>query len=190
MKLSKPVLLLTALLLSQPSSAREISGIKIPDSTKLAGQELVLNGGGIRTKFVFDIYIGALYLGTKTNDAKTAIGMPGPKRVLMHFLYDEVEKEKLTAGWTKGFENNLTEKEFIALKPRLMEFNALFSDAKEGDEVMLDYLPDKGTMVSINKQQKGAVAGEDFNHALLKVWLGDDPADGILKEGMLGNYDG
>jgi len=30
------------------------------------------------------------------------------------------------------------------------------------------------------------IPGEDFNRALLRIWLGDRPADGDLKRGMLG----
>ena len=166
-------------------AAREISGVSIAEQQTLAGQPLPLNGAGIRTKFVFDIYIGALYLPTKTREAKQAISIPGPKRVLMHILYDEVDKEKLTDGWTAGFENNLNDKAFDALKPRLAEFNKLFTSVKKGDQILLDYLPGTGTQVTINKQLKGSVPGEDFNQALLKVWLGDDPADSDLKEAML-----
>lgn len=183
----KVIVSLFAILISPVLNAREISGVNLPDQINLAGQALHLNGAGIRTKFVFDIYIGALYLPQKTKDIQQALTMPGPKRVLMHFLYDEVEKEKLTDGWNTGFENNLSDKDFAALKSRLQDFNNLFVTAGNGDQIILDYLPDAGTRVIINKQLKGAVPGEDFNRALLKVWLGEEPADEDLKAAMLGN---
>lgn len=169
------------------AQAKDISGLTLTEQLQLAGQTLTLNGAGIRSKFVFDIYIGALYLKLTTNDPQQAINMPGPKRVLMHFLYDEVEKQKLTDGWTEGFENNLTQQEFLKLKPRLDNFNSLFVTVKKGDEILLDYEPDKGTSVIINKQLTGTIKGEDFNRALLKIWLGDEPADSDLKSAMLGN---
>jgi len=175
------------LLLSPSLYAREIAGVHLADSISIGGQTLSLNGAGIRSKFVFDIYVGALYLTTKTSDAKQAINMAGPKRISMHFLYDEVEKEKLTDGWTDGFENNIDEKSFNALKPRLAEFNKLFVTVKKGDVIILDYTPQQGTSVTINGQLKGKVTGADFNQALLKVWLGNEPADEDLKEGMLGS---
>lgn len=112
--------------------------------------------------------------------------MPGQKRILMHFLYDEVAKEKLTDGWNDGFENNNTAEQFTTLKPRLGKFNAMFQTVKKGDVILLDYLPGIGTEVHINEQVKGTVLGEDFYQALLKVWLGDDPADDDLKNAMLG----
>lgn len=185
--LFKAIIPLIALIMSLNLNAREISGISLPEQIELAGQQLPLNGAGIRTKFIFDIYVGALYLPQKTKDVKQALSMAGPKRVLMHFLYAEVEKETLTDGWTEGFENNLSSKHYEALKPRLQDFNKLFVTVKKGDQILLDYTPTSGTQVTINKQNKGSVPGADFYQALLMVWLGSDPADEDLKEAMLEN---
>ncbi|MGD8927273.1 MAG: chalcone isomerase family protein, partial [Thioalkalispiraceae bacterium] len=46
--------------------ALAIAGIDIPEHIrqKATQHELVLNGAGIRSKFIFDIYVGALYLTT------------------------------------------------------------------------------------------------------------------------------
>ncbi|HEB94298.1 MAG TPA: hypothetical protein ENI94_12735 [Gammaproteobacteria bacterium] len=66
--------------------ARDVAGVTVPERITLADTALTLNGVGIRSKFFFDIYVGALYLPEKTQNAETAINMPGPKRVLMHFL--------------------------------------------------------------------------------------------------------
>lgn len=47
-------------------------------------------------------------------------------------------------------------------------------------------LPGQGTRVSADGQVRGIVAGEDLYPALLRVWLGDRPADPALKRAMLG----
>ena len=52
--------------------------------------------------------------------------------------------------------------------------------------MLLDYVPGSGTKVTIKGVEKGVVEGEDFNAALLDIWLGDEPADDDLKEAMLG----
>ena len=60
-------------------------------------------------------------------------------------------------------------------------------EAKKGDVIHLDFTPDAGTRVVVNgKQQGNAIAGEDFYSALLRIWLGDKPADGDLKKGLVG----
>ena len=60
-------------------------------------------------------------------------------------------------------------------------------EAKKGDVIQLDFTPEAGTRLVVNGQPRGnAIAGEEFYNALLRVWLGDKPADGDLKKGMLG----
>jgi len=165
--------------------AIEMEGVQIADSANVGGQTLVLNGAGIRTKFFFDIYIGALYLPSKTQSAETAINSKGNKRVWMYFLYDEVSKDKLTHGWTKGFEKN-SKANFEQLQTRLNQFNSFFHDMKKGDTVTYDFTADGRTAVMINDKPVGSIAGEDFQQALLAVWLGKKPADDDLKEAILG----
>ena len=105
----------------------------------------------------------------------------------MSFLYKEVTAEDLVNGWNDGFTGNSSAKELKALQERINQFNSLFTTVHTGDEIRLDYLPGKGTQVSLNGTLKGSVPGEDFSKALLKIWLGSKPADGKLKDAMLGN---
>ena len=61
-------------------------------------------------------------------------------------------------------------------------------EAKKGDAVNIEYLPDSGTRITVNGQAKGApIVGEDFYNAVLRVWLGDKPADADLKKELLGS---
>lgn len=168
--------------------ALELEGVKLPAQVTLLdpGNRISLNGAGVRSKFVFDIYVGALYLKQKSNKVDAILKMPGQKRIAMHFLYDEVAKEKLVDGWIDGFKNNNNAETFKALQERLNQFNKLFVTVKKGDVIYLDYLPGIGTEVRINDEMKGMIPGEDFYQALLKVWLGENPADESLKQGMLG----
>jgi hypothetical protein len=58
--------------------------------------------------------------------------------------------------------------------------------ANKGDVILLDYLPGAGTRVTVRGDDKGTIAGVDFNRALLRIWLGEQPADSALKKAMLG----
>lgn len=168
--------------------AAEVGGISIDDKVQPGGggATLVLNGAGVREKFFMDIYVGALYLPAKSASAAEILTGPGPKRVAMHFLYKEVDKEKLIDGWNEGFENNQSTADLDKFSERLNAFNALFQTVHAGDVIVLDYIPGTGTSVAINGVKKGTIPGEDFNRALLSVWLGDKPADDGLKGAMLG----
>lgn len=180
-------LLLMGLLLSQSISAREVAGIDLPETAQLSpgGTPLVLNGAGIRKKFFVKVYVAGLYLTGHQTSTETIINLPGPKRVRMHFLYKEVDREKLVKGWQEGFENNLDSNRFKQLAPRLAKFNQLFRSMRRGDVIDLDFQPAEGTRVLFNGELQGIIAGADFYAALLNVWLGESPADSKLKKALL-----
>ncbi|MGD8559060.1 MAG: chalcone isomerase family protein [Gammaproteobacteria bacterium] len=182
------ILIIGLLFLAAPALAEEVEGVMVPETVvRKDGAILFLNGAGLRTKFFFKIYVGSLYLTSSTHEIDKVLNDPGPKRVGMHILYKELEKEKITDGWTEGFKDNNTSEQLASLQARLDKFNSLFPDLKEGDEVYMDYVPDKGTKLVINEKPLGTIEGQDFNIALLKVWLGDSPADSDLKSAMMGN---
>jgi hypothetical protein len=176
------------LLYTWPARASvDIAGLSLPTTYKLAGHSLVLNGAGIRSKFFFKIYVGALYLDKATHDPQQALDAPGAKSMQMLMLYKQVDAEKVADGWRAGFEANLSRAELAPLTTRLQQFNALFPTLHKGDHVYMDYVPGAGTRLTINKEHRGAIAGEDFFHALLQVWIGKQPADTGLKSGLLGD---
>jgi len=182
-------LLFCLFIINAPVAAKEIEGVAIPDTLAFANSDssLVLNGAGIREKFFLDIYIGALYLPARTPDASAILSDTGPASVLMHILYGEVSKQKITDGWTNGLEANLSDEKMLALKPQLGKFNSLFQDLHKGDRIRIDYIPGTGTEVRINDERRGVVEGNDFYRALLRIWIGSKPVTKSLKQAMLGN---
>lgn len=183
------LILLFSLFISLSLHAQTVANIDIPDTVSHSSQstKLILNGAGIRSKFIFDIYVGSLYLEKKQNNPNDIYKAVGEKRISMHFLYDEVSKEKLVTSWNEGFENNHSIDELEKLKPRIKQFNDLFVTVKKGDVINLNFIPTTGTTVVINGSNVGLVKGDDFFVALLKIWLGDEPADSDLRDAMLGS---
>ncbi len=168
------------------AEARDVAGVQLKEQLNAeGGKTLVLNGAGIRSKFFFKIYVGALYMEMPSANAKEVIGADSGKRIVMHFLYDEVSKEKLVDSWNEGFKNNTSPEQLATLADRINTFNALFDSVQEGDAIVLDYQPQSGTRVSIKGKEKGLIVGKDFNDALLRIWLGDRPVTDDLKKAML-----
>jgi len=184
----KIILICVCVFMSVSLQARIISDINIPETTSHSDQstKLRLNGAGIRTKFIFDIYIGSLYLEKKCTTSKAVYQLPGEKRVSMYFLYNEVSRDKLVSGWIEGFKNNHSPAQFKQLEPTLTKFNSFFKTVKKNDVINFNFIPTTGTLVYINKNKVGTIEDDDFFNALLKVWLGDKPADTRLKNAMLG----
>ena len=181
-------LALCVLLVDGVAFSKTIKDVEIPEQITQAGtqQKLVLNGAGIRKKFFISVYIGALYLPQKQDSVTAIIQSNEPRRVMMYCLYSEISKEKLVDAWNEGFRENSSEQILNPLRQRLSEFNKLFPALHKGDVVYLDYIPNKGTLLSFNDKVLGEIPGEDFNVALLKVWLGENPVDSDLKAAMLG----
>ena len=184
------LLLFSLVAIGTPVSALQVAGVDIPDTVTLAdtGPSLVLNGAGIRKKFFMDIYVGALYLPAKSADTATILADTGPASVLMHFLYKEVSKDKITGGWNDGLAANHTVEEMAALQPQLDAFNALFDTARAGDVIRIDHNPGTGTQVLVNGALRGTVPGDGFYRSLLRIWLGAHPVSKGLKQGMLGKH--
>ena len=186
--MKKIVSLLLFAVLTLPAYAADVAGVKIDDSAKVGDTSLALNGAGLRIRMFIKVYVGALYLVKKTNSGDAAISDAGAKRVALHLLRD-LKAEQVSGALNDGLIANNSAADMTKLDAKVKDFTKILNsvgDAKKGDVINIDYLPGTGTQVSINGASKGAVAGEDFNRALLKVWLGDKPVDTDLKKGMLG----
>lgn len=172
--------------------ALEIEGVNIEEKITLSrgGPELVLNGAGVRHKLVIaKVYVGSLYLKQKNTDRAAVLADPGPKRVSMHILTDEVTASDLIASMNNALAANLLPHELALLEKRIRDLNRMMSAVKtikRGAVVHLDYLPDVGTRVTINGEEKITIPGADFFPAMLQIWIGLTPVDGRLRDAMLG----
>jgi long-chain acyl-CoA synthetase len=182
------VVLLGAWLSLGSAFAAEIEGVKLTDNAQVGGAELVLNGAGVRTRVFFKVYVGALYLQKKANATEAVLADAGPKRIAMHVLRD-LTAEQLFSALKDGLSNNHSPGQLAKLEPQVKQLEDIFNAvkaAKNGDVILLDYLPGAGTRVTVRGDDKGTIAGEEFNRALLRIWLGSQPADVSLKKAMLG----
>lgn len=169
------------------AAAAELAGVRIDERvTARDGTELPLHGAGLREKFFFDIYVGALYLPSTGQSVERILDTDQSGRIDMHFVYDEVSREKLATAWEEGFAGNNPDAVLDALGERIERFIDLFPDATAGDRFALEYVPGGGTEVRINGQSAGTIEGGGFFRALLAVFLGPEPPDSDLRHGMLG----
>jgi hypothetical protein len=173
-----------ALCLAAPTSAREVAGVAVPDTAALGGKTLALNGAGLRSKMFVKVYVGALYLEQKASDVGAIVAADAPWLVTMTFKRG-VEKEKIVGAFKEGFENN-SKGDLAAILPGLAKVEAGLKDFKEGEVFTISYQPGVGATLTPPGGAAIVVEGKKFGDALLRNWLGDKPADGDLKAGMLG----
>jgi len=178
--------LMFLLLWALPAFALEVAGVNVAGKVAVGAGELVLNGAGIRTRAIFKVYVAALYLTEKKSGAAEVLALGGAKRVAITLLRD-LSAQQLIEAFDDGIKANSSAAELDTLKPRVAELLSLFTDGKKGDVILLDFLPGSGTSVSLNATVRGKpIPGEDLYRAVLRIWLGDKPVDGDLKQGMLG----
>jgi hypothetical protein len=167
----------------------EVEGVKLDPSAQVGGAALQLNGAGLRTRVFFKVYVAGLYVPQKSSSAATLLAQKGPRRVAITMLRN-VDADTFSGALVEGLRANHSEAQMAAMKPQVDALTASFKaagEAKKGDVIHLDFLPDSGTQLTVNGQARGnTIAGEEFFTALLRVWLGDKPADADLKKGMLG----
>jgi hypothetical protein len=178
------------LLAGHPAAAAELAGIVVPEVVTAAdGTRLALNGTGLRKRAFFRIYVIALYLPKKTRDPGEVLGLAGAKRVSIRMLRD-VGANQFIEALNEGLRDNNGADALRLLEPRLAEFGALVravGEAREGMQIELEWQPAAGTLVSVDGKPQGRpIAGEDFYRALLRIWLGDKPAQTDIRQGLLG----
>lgn len=176
--------MLTLLLALSLAPAKELAGVNLPDTVELAGATLKLNGAGLREFLWLDIYVGGLYLPTPTRDAKQAIEVDAPKRIVMHFIYKRVPASKMLDTFREGMAR---QSGIDDLKPLYARLETLMQeDVVAGDVIVLDYVPGKGVSVVANGKERGTLGDARFMRSLWTVFLGDPPANETLKAGLLG----
>jgi len=179
-----------AVLLAGSSWAQvTVSGVKFGETADLHGGKAQLNGAGVRYKAIFKVYVAGLYLPKKANTTDEVLAMPGAKRLSITMLRD-IDSAELGKLFARGMEDNMDKQAFSKLVPGVMRMSQLFSDCKKlsaGESFTIDWVPGTGTVISVKCANMEPLKEPEFFNALLRIWLGPNPADWKLKEALLGH---
>ncbi len=185
LKLSLKLFSIVSVLGLHSSLAATVDGVEMPDKIVVDKSQFILNGAGTRkaTLFKVKVYVAGLYLEAPSKDPEAIISSNQTKQIEMKFVHD-VPADKLVQAWSEGFEKNCNEK-CEQLKPALVKMNSLMSDVSKGDKLTLTLYP-KYVLVSIKDKPVEKIDGEGYSQVLLRTWLGPNPPNKELKNGMLG----
>lgn len=185
--MKKTFLLLFAIITFASAAAQtKAGGATLPNTVSFEGEKLILNGAGVREKYWMDMYAGALYLTSKSSDAKAILNANNPVAIKLHMVSNLITSDKMISAINEGFENS-THGKTETISSEIKKFIGYFEEKISKDDVFdLVYIPSKGVLVYKNDIQKGVIKGLDFKKALFGIWLSDKPADEKLKEAMLG----
>ena len=167
----------------------EREGVKLEPTAQVGGAALQLNGAGVRTRAIFKVYVAGLYVPAKSSEPAVLLAQKGPRRMALTMLRN-LDADSFAGALNDGLKNNHSEAQLAGFKPQIDALNAALKavdEVKKGDVVNIEFTPETGTRITVNGQPKGAaIPGEDFYSAVLRIWLGDKPADADLKKGLLG----
>lgn len=183
--------MLLAITAQFPAYAAELEGVRLEDRVQVDGQGLQLNGIALRTRMVFfKVYVAGLYLPEKASTAPAALQAKGAKRINL-VMVREAQAEQFVESIMTGMRLNHSEAELERVRTQTDELMAMIREAgvaRVGTSIVLDYAPSAdGTTLYIDGKPAGKpMTGEEFFRSLLRIWLGENPAQEDLKKALLG----
>ena len=145
------------------------------EKVQVGGRVVQLNGSGTRFKAVFQVYRAALYTEKPIQQYGDLGGGNESKRIHLVMLR-EVNANELGGMFIRGIQENIDKASAARLMPAMLRMSALFNDYKKleaGDSVTLDWVPGKGSVVSVRGvPATEAIPEAQFYHALGDAMLG------------------
>lgn len=174
---------------SLQAGAVEIGGARFDERALLGGSQLQLNGAGLRTKFMLKVYAVGLYLPNKAATPAEVFASRGPRRIQIITLR-ELTAEQLSEALLDFMRRNQSDLELQKVQSRIDSLQQTMlgiGKVPAKTTIRLDYISGQGTRVLVGGEQKGNdIPGEDFNQALLKIWLGEHVPQVSVREALLG----
>lgn len=177
-------------LASADAIIEQSSGTEFPAMITLSDgdkeMDLRAAGTGLRKKAWFKVYAACFYVEGSIDlgdePYERAIRGDFPKRMVMHFLRD-VGADKIQGAFRDGIRKTLPEGHDEAMET----FCGLFGEeVKNGEQIVLDYLPKDGLSVAQAGQNLGNVTDPELIAALWATWFGEDPISKDLKKQLVG----
>lgn len=165
----------------------QVGDATLPNTMKVGGENLVLNGAGIRKKaIVLKLYSGGLYVPQKTSNASAILNSEENMAIRLVITSSFVSSEAMSEAVKEGFEASMNGNT-APLASEIKKFIGFFSDEiVEKDTFDITYQKGKGVVAFKNGKELGAIKGTNFKKALFGIWLGNNPVDSKLKKEMLG----
>jgi hypothetical protein len=186
----KAAFVAASLVLSMGSAAAavDVAGVKYQETLPVGGKELMLNGAGVRTKFIIKVYAAGLYLQSKETTTEGVMKADGPRRIRLVMMRD-VSSEDFGSAFMGGLNSNVSKEDKSKIVAQISKYGEMFASIdglKKGDVLDTDYIPGQGAQSYLNGKKIGTVLPDVvFYNSVLRIWLGDKPVDSTLKTKLL-----
>lgn len=166
-------LVLAAMLAAGLAEAREVGGVKMPDTLELQEHRLALAHMELKQKLFFRLYVWGLYMEEIPRVEAEAIATNSIKRLHFRFLRN-IRREQLVGAFRDGLATSPALSS-ASMQQEMEKLLQSLKDVKNGDNLVLTYEPDSGLRVSGEASGGVVIPGKCFADALFTAWLQKHP---------------
>ncbi len=156
--------------------------------------EPMLNGVGVHQELGREMFIGALFSESLSNDAGTLLRNQQPMRMELKIVSPEgITARRFSRLWIEGLAVNSKADALMAQAENTVAFDAMFKGRLvQNDHVKISHTPGKGVTVLLNDVTLGTIKDENFFSMLLATWIGSVPLSSDYRDSLLkvGDVDG
>lgn len=179
--------LASAWLLLLPVSLHADSSL---ESLQLPDGKLLLNGVGVARQLNEELYVATLYATRPSRNPLELLDARQRRRVQLRIVADRMYPSGAARHFRDLVSLNNARDEVVREAKNLNRFYGLFQQGlMRGDEVILDNVPNKGLVVSINGQTVAEFSSPLMFDLLLRCFIGEKPPTLQFRNQLLGEQD-
>jgi protein TonB len=153
----------------------------------LTRAEPMLNGIGVHQELGREVFIGALYSESLSNDADTLMNNIQPMRMELKIVApDGLTTRRFSRMWIEGMAVNSKADVLTAQADNMVKFDGLFKGRfLKDDFISFINNPGKGVDIAVNGVLLGNISDNAFFSMLLSTWIGKIPLSSDYRDSLL-----
>ena len=176
-------MLVSAILIVSTAQLSAIGQLSDHPETLLTENNVSLPRAGqaVRARLLGEqpLYSVAVYVDGRLADRDHLSDPDVPKALRIAITYQDDLYRRFALDWRPELVPQLE-------PPEATHLRGSFAPLRQGDVVLVEYVPNKGTSVRVNRAVAVPSAGHDLMLAFLDHWLGQRPLSEEIKRALLG----
>lgn len=166
---------------------RIILSISLFILSQLVRAEPMLNGIGAHQELGKEVFIGALFSESLSNDADTLINNVQPMRMELKIVApDGLTTRRFSRMWIEGMAVNSKADALMAQADNMVKFDGLFKGRfQKDDSISFTNTPGAGVDIAVNGVALGNIKDSTFFSMLLSTWIGKIPLSSDYRDSLL-----
>lgn len=168
-------LALSLLLVASSADATTVAGHDFAERINVpgVGNNLRLSGAAVLDRNFVPFYAAALYLPSSVRNLDQLQSGLSPYRMVVVWQIPALDEAHVEEYWRKAFTDAAGAERLGRIKSGVERFVEIFGEARHGQMILFDYMPDAGMRIFIDDKPAAQLPGVEFNMALLSIWLGE-----------------